>query len=578
MPDLRPTTADRRSPALPTPARPMPARPSPPRAFVRLAVLVLLSLLSLAATAQTRAWLDRDRIGLGETVTLNIETTADSAPDYSPLEQDFTISGRSSRRQFELANGRSRTRTLYAVALRPQAEGVLTIPALRVGNQSTQPLALVVTPASQAPARAGDDVFLESEADDGDPYVQQSVGWVVRLYSAVPLVSGQLDQPAPEGASLRKVGDDAQYTRTIGGRQYQVIERRYLLIPERSGPLTVPGAHFEGRGAAGFFDDFFGRGGGALQASSAPRTLQVRPIPDGATQPWLPLHDLQLRYTATPQALRVGSAASVTIEAVADGATAAQMPELELPPIDGVQVFADPVQADESFVDGRPRVKLTRKFSLVPSQAGAVTLPGLRLGWWDVGANRARTARLPPLQWQVAGGSPNAAAAAGPAPATTPQPAGTAPVSTADGGGNRVWIAVAVLFAALWLLTLLWALQRRAAAPTPAGGAAPAAVRKPADPAVLRRALDTGALGDVADALCALADPPARDVDELRARLSDPAQREAVDAMQRARWGDGDGTAARAQLRSAFAGGPRWLGSGRKAESPLPPLYPDRPR
>ena len=33
-----------------------------------------------------------------------------------------------------------------------------------------------------------------------------------RLRTAVPLISGQIDQAAPEGASLQRVGQDAQYT------------------------------------------------------------------------------------------------------------------------------------------------------------------------------------------------------------------------------------------------------------------------------------------------------------------------------------------------------------------------------
>ncbi|HEV8695373.1 MAG TPA: BatD family protein [Lysobacter sp.] len=366
---------------------------------MRACALLLLVMLALPAFAQPRAWLDRDQIGADETVTLNIESEGIARPDYGPLLRDFTVSGRSSRTQAD-SNG---VRTLHAVALRPRREGALTIPSLAIGSQRTQPLSLLVTSGSaRVPARAGEDVFIESEPDDADPYVQQAVGWVVRLYSAAPLISGQLNQPAPEGGSLQQVGEDARYSREVAGRHYEVIERRYQLIPERSGALTIPGASFEGRGTGGFFDDLFGDRGGELSAQAAARVLQVHPAPANAPQPWLPLRNLQLRYTATPSDLRVGSAGTLTIEAVADGATAAQMPELQLPPIDGVQVFPDPVQADETFRDGRPRVKLTRRFSLVPARTGAVTLSGLRIGWWDVGAGAARVANLPPISWPVA--------------------------------------------------------------------------------------------------------------------------------------------------------------------------------
>src|SRR3546814_16396484 len=63
------------------------------------------------------------------------------------------------------------------------------------------------------PARAGSAAFIETQIDDEDPYVQQSVGYTLRLYYATPLVSGQLDQATPAGASLQRVGSDLQYTR-----------------------------------------------------------------------------------------------------------------------------------------------------------------------------------------------------------------------------------------------------------------------------------------------------------------------------------------------------------------------------
>ncbi|UNK50901.1 BatD family protein [Lysobacter sp. S4-A87] len=560
-----------------------------PRTLMRVVIWLLLSTMSLAASAQTRAWLDRDRIALGETVTLNIETTSAAAaePDYAPLQADFSVSGHTSRREFESINGRNSMRTLYAVALRPRRDGVLTVPALGLGSERTQPLPLVVTPTSgRTPARAGDDVFIESEADDADPYVQQSVGWVVRLYSAAPLVSGQLDQPAPEGASLQRVGDDAQYQRDVGGRRYSVVERRFLLVPERSGALTIPPASFEGRGAGGFFDDLFGGNGGALQAQSAPRVLQVRPVPADAPQPWLPLQDLQLRYQSTPQELRAGAAATLVVEATADGATAAQMPELQLPAMAGVQVFAEPVQADERFVDGRPRAKLTRRFSLVPSRTGKVDLGGMRLSWWDVRAGMVRTATLPALSWTAL---PAAAA-----PTPTPDPVTASPAAPAEvvadagsplqviQGASRGWVLATLLFAALWLFTLVWGLHRgdaRAAAEATAGESTPGGSARPtASGAIgLRQALDRGALGDVADALCAAAQPRARDLDDVIARLADDDQRDAVQALQRARWGRGDGVAARQALRKVFASGPRWRERPADSPSPLPPLYPAGP-
>ena len=121
----------------------------------------------------------------------------------------------------------------------------------------------------------------------------------------------------------------------------------------------------------------------------------------------------------------------------------------------------------------------------------------------------------------------------------------------------------------------MWGLHRRPHAATLPDEATPTPrVAAHATLADLRRALDNGDLGDVSDALCAMATPVVDDPDALRVRLADPAQVTAIDALLRARWAGGDGVAARAALRAAFKQGPRWRVVEQAAEEPLPPLYP----
>ncbi len=548
---------------------------------MRWMLCMLLACCASAAHAQSqvRAWLDRDRIAMGETATLNIETDqADAqAPDFDVLIPDFVVSGHGSRRGYEMSGGQRRVRVSYTVVLSPRREGVATIPALRIGNAATSPLTLTVVPAFAAPARAGAPSFIESEVDSRDTYVQQSVGYVLRLYYATPLVSGQLDQPTPDGASMQKIGSDLQYTRDVAGRRYTVVERRYQIVPERSGTLLIPGARFSGRGVGGYFDDLFGSGQRDLRANGSPLSLVVKPMPDGAPQPWLPLHGLELRYIEAPQSVRAGEAATVVVEAVADGAVGTQLPELALQ-VGGAQVFAEPPQVDETFDNGRLRSRVVRRFSVVPAHEGALRVPGVRLAWWDVNAGIARTASVPDLQWQVAEG---AGASADMVPV-----AGAGMVA---GDGRRVptamWMWLALAFALLWLVTLAWAVRRqripltarRLAVANADEGATPVARLSSRE---LMRVLQTGDLGEIEDALLALASPAAPDLEALARQLGDESQRVAIGRLQRARWAGGEAASARASLTAAFAQGPRW----RVATSPsdaarplLSPLYPERP-
>lgn len=556
---------------------------------MRYRICILLAVLlawPVSLPAATRAWLEQPQVTLGQAVTLNVETDAVSAtPDLTPLLRDFEVEGQSDSRSVRLVNGRMSASTTFSLTLRPRRAGTLAIPALQVGSERTAPLTLEVGATATARAASNGLVFVETEVDDPNPYVQQSVGVTVRLYYATPLVSGQLDLDPPDGALLQRVGEIVQSSREIDGRRYSTAERRFLLVPERSGALTLPGARFEGRGAGGWMDDLLGGNSRVVDITGAPRTLQVRAQPVGAPQPWLPVRDLRMRYTAVPQQLRTGEAGTLTIETTVVGATQAQLPELPAPSIPGAQVFAEPPQFDERFAGGTPQVTLTRRYSVVPSQAGTLVVPGTAMAWWDVRAGAARRATLPDLTLPVVVGTG--------APSSTPVAGAARGAATPAGadddilleGERRVpphlWPWLAAGFALLWLTTLLWGLTRRAgASPGPgtrvrAHAGAPAMASATHTAADLKRALDAGGLDDIEDVLRGMARPAAADLDDLHRRLAPSSQRAAVELLRRARWAGGDAAQARAAVREAFRGGPRWQAADPgEVEEPLPPLYP----
>lgn len=549
-------------------------------ANLRMCAALILLACTLPAFAQTRAWLDREQVTFGETATLNIQTDASVQQiDYAPLTANFEIGGQTVRRSFERVNGTSTRRSLFAVGIRPRGPGVVTVPALRVGNSSTQPLQMTVLPPAVEKASSDADAFLEAEVDADEPYVQQAVGMVVRLFVGVNLLSGQLVQDQPSGTSLQQVGEDLRYQRHIDGRRYNVIERRYLLTPERSGELIIPGARFNGQSVSGFFDGAFGDSRKPLSAAAPVKRLLVQAIPANAPQPWLPLRDLRLRYVQVPNQARAGVATTLELEMTADGAGAAQLPALAFPPTKDAQVFADPPQTDVQLVDGRPRATVRRRISIVPLHAGTLTLAGPRIDWWDATQGMARTATLPPLMLDVAAGATTkpetgdahgvdtSSASAG----IAARRAGDTSNAQAFGGVRQMlpWLAgvlgLAVVLGGWW-----FARHRQVGAGAMASSTALSISPKPS----LADALKAGELAGIAHALCRQADLPGDDLDALRPLLDDDDQVAAVDQLQVARWGSGDAVAARAALRAAFAKRVRLRRKTRPVEALLPPLYP----
>lgn len=565
-----------------------------PALLVRaLALLWALCALAVAlpASAQPRVWLDRDRIAFDETVTMSLEIDTkniSAMPDLVQLGHDFRILDQRMQQQVAWINGVLTAQVTMELTLSPLREGQIEIRSLWRGRDATPSLYLTVLPprnpqfaAKPPPVSAAPEqpVFIETLIDDEAPYVQQTVGFALRLYYPASVqIEGRLDQEPPAGASLQKVGDEVPLKTTIGNIQYTAIERRYLLIPERSGTITLPPARFQGR-TLGMFDSVFDTSRKELTVISKPVALQVKPIPAAATQPWLPLRGLRMRYAEMPQSLQVGKSAAVTVEVVAEGGTAAQMPAVMVQAGNDAQVFAEPAQIDDRFLQGRPQATIVRRFLVLPTREGTLRIVAPRIVWWDTQAGIARTTSLPDLTLRVAPGAARSAASM----------ADTASANDDEVRGWREWIpgkpwlwagiALVLLWSgALFLGWRLWSLRAATGATaSPQRAHRSGSSSSANDPQRLASALARGDLGAIVQALCAAPAPVAGDLDAVRARLADPAQRAAVDALQRARWGDGDNAATLAALRTAFASGPRWRTSAARAEPVLlPPLYPER--
>ena len=128
---------------------------------------VALACAASGSWAAVSASLDRDRAALGDTLRLSIAAT-DSEDldelDLLPLETDFKILGRSSSSNTSFINGAFSSSRQLLLDITPRREGTLTIPALRLGSQSTGALQVVVGPPPQG-SSGGQDLLFEAELD-----------------------------------------------------------------------------------------------------------------------------------------------------------------------------------------------------------------------------------------------------------------------------------------------------------------------------------------------------------------------------------------------------------------------------
>lgn len=561
---------------------------------------VLLMLLPMVAFAQTsvRAWLDRDTARMGESVTLNVEADArlSAEPDFSVLDADFNRVGTQSSQQVSIVNGQTTSKTLWAVGLEPRHEGSLAIPAIRVGNASTQALSLtVLAQPAGAQGKVGDDVFLQASADPINPYVQQQVRYTVKLYYAFDLSDGNLGEPNVPGLVARRTGQDKRYVATLGAKRYNVIERNYALTPEQSGTLTIPAIEFRGSAIDARDPGSFFNRGRIVTARSDAISLNVAAKPaTWGNDPWLPAAELNLTEDSQfPAEVHVGDALTRSVRLQAKGLAYEQLPDPEFPSVAGVDVYPDKsntsTRDDGSWIYGERE----RKFAFVPNKTGTITLPALSIRWFNTTTRQADTASLPARTINVlpATGAPNstptpqATTGAAQSPPDSSATTSAAPVigtlgSSGTATGAR-WRWVALIAVALWLLTLaLWFLstrRRRSDAITTAP--------QPNKAAATARAefLRSCALSDLAGAERGLIawgraeHAHINNLDTLARAVDSDEQRKVLRDLQQVRYSGAvvDGLAQ--HLQSAFHDGPAWsdrVTSAAAKAGPLPELYP----
>lgn len=383
--------------------------------FKRFAVILLLCLMPYWVQAAVTAEFDRNPVGVGETVTLTFTSNgvAASSPDFTVLEQDFEVQGSSQSNSIQIVNGASSVQTLWQLELAPRKVGTLTVPAIRFGNEQSPSVVLQVL--DQPPSNAqntGDEVLVEVEVEPKQPYVQQQVIVTQRLLHTVNLrPQATLTHPSVSAGkgSVQQLGDVKNTTLLRNGRNYHVIERRYVLMPQQSGELQLGATQFEG----GVMDartnryDPFGVGVKPIKRSSSPVALQVLPQPSSYQgKQWLPAKSVSLNahWQTPPDKLKAGEPATLTLAIMADGLTAEQLPKLELQVPAGVKAYTDkPELRNEPNNNGVVGIR-QENWVVVAPYNGSYRLPAVQLEWWNTKTGQTEVAKLDAVMLTVSGG------------------------------------------------------------------------------------------------------------------------------------------------------------------------------
>jgi hypothetical protein len=381
------------------------------RLFSALLFLVSLCVGSSAAAQQLQLSVDRTELARGETLTLTIrvfDQRQGMQLDLTPLTEQFDVLGTRTSSQIRSVNGAVESWTDYIVTLFPLEEGQLSIPALTINNQTTDPIEIVVSNQGPRSNQSNEELYLEIETNKDSVYVQEQLLFTVRLYYTINGIRNpQFTELEMPNSVIQLIGSPNQYEKLIDGVRYGVYEKRYVIFPQRSGPLEIPDMLFRGEvtdGSSNFV--FRNLNTRRVTAFIEGTTIEVkqRPASVQADSMWLPVTNLRLEEAWDPPLaeMQIGDTVTRTVTMVADGLDGAVLPPFTASTIAGANVYPDPPTIERTFVDGSIVGTRSESMSIVPTASGELVIPQISVPWWNVETDEAEVSIVPATRIQVA--------------------------------------------------------------------------------------------------------------------------------------------------------------------------------
>ncbi len=393
----------------------------------------LAFMISTAFADDFSATLSQNEIPLGETVELTLTYNGDNAnnvhPNFNALQTDFQIYSTSNSVRSSYVNGVGSMQRQWKIGLMPKKTGELTIPAIKAGQYSSQPLNLRVLPSGSAVQRKSSvsnatsqpvnnqaSVNAELIVNNNDPYVQQELNAVLVIndnrgieFTSEPQFLTNADDWIVK--SLRQPTVEAN---NQGGR---LIKFYYALFPQKSGKQQIPPMQIDGvytsfeeqkvPATSGFGNlfkmfemDMSGMFGvkKPIKLLTNPVDIEVKPMAaDYDGKWWLPatVVGVAARWVDEKPVFKVGETVAREIAFAAAGVADTQLPDIELPQSKNIKQYPEKPQIDAIADNNIITSQIKMRIVYIPQAGGEQTIPEIRIPWFNVITGKTETAIIP---------------------------------------------------------------------------------------------------------------------------------------------------------------------------------------
>jgi hypothetical protein len=379
----------------------------------RLGLLTII-LVQLAATVNAGnlvSTVDRNQINPNETLTLTVsydEQVDSSQLDLKSLQQDFDVLGISPQtsNSVTIVNGQANRQasTIWTITLIAKRSGTLTIPAFSIQQDRSRVISIQASDGAAVP-QSERPLTARVSTDRATVFPSQQLIVEVELSAQSNISDLNGPQLIINGADVELL-DQQRYQRIDNGLARQVVTLRYAAYPNQQGDLVIPAMTYTG--IKGGQRSLFGTRGQQVIARTTQLEVPVSALPASNGAQWFPANDVQIAasWSSDITDIKVGEPITRTITVTAKGQRASLIPPFAEPSGDqNYKTYQDQPQLnDQKTAQGFIGIR-TESEAIVASVEGELTLPELKVEWWDVNKNRWSKAILPAEKYTVAAAS-----------------------------------------------------------------------------------------------------------------------------------------------------------------------------
>lgn len=367
-------------------------------------LFLILSNSVLAATLTANV--DRKQITENDSFRLFLrfdEQVGFGQPDLTALKKDFRVINQQRSNQFRSMNGKTVSFTEWTLVLSPLRTGNLIIPELEFNGEKSQSIKVSVNELPQSvKEQISKEFFFDIEVDQKSTYVQAQVLYTEKLYYSVNHEDATLSDLKVTDAHAIQLGEVRQYNTSVNGQRMGVYERRFAIFAEESGEMVIPGQKFTANVVNSYNRWSRGR---PVSVVAKPIRIQVKATPATYPQsPWLPSPQISIsdRWSKPYSEWQVGEPVTRSITINAQGLSGSQLPSIALPVVEGLKYYPDQSEHQDHSDSLGIQGVYQQSLAIVPTQSGRITVPEMRIPWWNIETNRLEYAILPAQSVDVA--------------------------------------------------------------------------------------------------------------------------------------------------------------------------------